>query len=519
MSDPAIPGHPSRGLSRGELGLLALLAGLIVLTVLTAWLPELRFGFFASDVDLLINGISALIAGAAAWLSWLRHRHMSDLASVYQAAAFLLFAITASAQTMAALGLDGGLLGLDLDAPRQAPLYAWSVLRVVAGALLLRSAWLRLRRPAGSYRHAGRSIALALGGAGVIIAFLYAAEPLLPPLLGAEAVERLAAPGSVLGPLPGITFLELALQSIGVIMLGGAALAYALAARRGMSAADPFLAAGLLLAAVAQVHFALFPGVYTGLVTSSDILRLCFYGFVVVGIQADAGATLRELRAANRQLHELRDVELANASLAERARLARELHDGLAQHLWLARLTTDRLSPAASPEELAGLRGELSALLDAGLDEARQTVMALRDAALADARFEDVLARQVRRFGEQTGLVTRVNADGLAEVDLSPRSAVELLRITQEALTNVRKHADATTIVVEAERAGEMVRLSIRDNGVGFDPAADHPGYGLEAMSQRAAMLGGRLSVESSPLAGTTLRAEIPLAPGTDRAT
>lgn len=515
MSDPApASSAPARRPSRGELGLLGLLVGLVALTALTVWSPRLRFAVLAPEVDLLINGVATLIAGAAAWLAWLRHRHMADLSAVYQAAAFVIFTVTAATQTLADLGVGEDELGLSLDDPRQAPLYAWSLLRVLAGALLLRAAWLRLRPRAASYRRAGLTIAASLAGGTAMVAVLYAVEPVLPPLLAAEAVERLAAPGTVLGPLPGVTLLELALQSVAVIILGAASVAYAMAARRGTGSADRYLSAGLLLAAFAQVHFGLFPGIYSGLLTSSDLIRVCFYGFIVFGIQADAGAALRQLRTANLRLHELRELELANASLAERARLARELHDGLAQHLWLAKLATERLAGERADTEIEQVRAELAGLLDAGLEEARQTVMALRDSTASNTPFAEVIARHVRRFEEQTGLSTRLEVRATSPEPVPPRAAAELLRIAQEALNNVRKHADATMVTVELAHGIEAVRLSVRDNGVGFDSAADHPGYGLQSMAERAAALGGRLDVDTSPLNGTSVRAEIPLRAG-----
>jgi signal transduction histidine kinase len=510
-SEPTAKEASPRGLARGELGLIALLAGLVALTLLTAVLPELRFAVLAPDIDLLINGLATLVASVAAWLSWLRYRHVADIPGVYQAAAFTIFSSTAGVQTLAALGIGEEALGLSLEQPRQAPLYAWALLRVLAGGLLLVAAWLRLARPAPR-RRSSVIIGLALAVAAVGTPAVYLLEPVLPPLLSAEAFVRLAAPDALVGPLPGITLLELALQSIAVGLLGAAAAGYAIAARRGGSPSAIYLAAGVLIASFAQIHFALFPGIYSGLVTSSDLLRIFFYGFVVVGIQAEAGATLRDLRAANQQLRELRDVELANASLNERARLAREIHDGLAQHLWLAKLATERLTDQASPAEVVTVRDELATMLEGGLEEARRTVAALRDASHSNAPLPDALARHVRRFEESTGLTARLSCDIEPQSSISPRVSAELLRVAQEALNNVRKHADATLVSLELTGNARLLRLSVRDNGVGFDAAAaDQSGFGLESMRQRAEAVGGRLVVQSAPLAGTTVVVEVPV--------
>jgi signal transduction histidine kinase len=503
---------PGRGsaLNRTESGLLLLVTGLLLLTIFTGLSPAVQFAVLATDIDLLINGLAALVAGVAAWLSWLRQRHMSDPAAVYQAAAFATFALTAVIQTLADLGIGERELGLSLDDPRQAPLYAWSFLRVMAGGLLLRSAWLSVRAPA-SFRRPGIVFAASLGAAVAVAVSLYAIEPLLPPLLTAEALARVGAPETLVGPLPGITLLELALQAVAVILLAAAATGYAIVARRRTRPAAPYLAAGLVLAAFAQVHFAVFPGIYSGLVTSSDVLRICFYAFVLFGLQAEAGATLRELRSANRELRDLRDAELANASLVERARLAREIHDGLAQHLWLAKLASERLTETATPASVRATREELDGLLDAGLAEARQTVAALREASNPNATLGELLAKHVRRFGEETGLDATSNVSDTPAIP--PRQAAELLRIGQEALNNVRKHADATRVDVRLAANGADVLLTVRDNGVGFDPAAEHSGYGLESMRERAVAAGGKLVVESSPQDGTLIAVHVPLPP------
>jgi signal transduction histidine kinase len=509
----SVTGERHRSLSSGEVGLLVLLVLLLGGTLLTGVLPGLRFAALAPNLDLLINGSSALVAGIAAWLSWLRYRHMADVAATYQTAAFLIFSITAVAQTLADLGIADVALGLSLTEPRQAPLYAWALLRVAAGGLLLVAAWLRLQPPT-SHRWSAMVVPTAVAASMVGTAAIYAFEPALPPLLRAEAFLRLEAPDSFVGPLPGITLLELALQSVAAALLAAAAFTFALAARVGRAPAGTYLAAGLLIAAFAQIHFALFPGIYRGLVTSSDLLRICFYAFVVFGVQAEAGAAFRALRLANRRLYELRDLELANASLAERARLAREVHDGLAQHLWLAKLATERLTGSATASDIATTRAELDGLLDAGLDEARRTVSTLREASRANAPFEEALERHVRRFEESTGMTARLNVQpGATTDDLSPLTTAELLRIAQEALNNVRRHADATVVNVELSRAEGRLRLAVRDNGIGFDAAAGRTGYGLESMRERAEAVGGRLQLESGPSAGTTVLVEVPITP------
>ncbi|HWH24882.1 MAG TPA: histidine kinase, partial [Candidatus Limnocylindria bacterium] len=426
--------QPGESRRRDDLLLIGLAVLLVMLTVLSLALP-LSFAVDAPLAKILLNQLAAVVALAAAWLSWLRYRNLGEAAAIYQTSAFVLFALSAGVQLCTSLGFGRDELRLGLDQPGQAPLYAWAFHRIVAAALLLRAGMLYLEPPSSSRRPV---LVILLPLLVVVAASLaaYGAEAILPPLLGAEAIARLQVIGEVAGVLPGITPLELLLQSTAVVLFAAAALAYARAARRRGSGALRWLAAGLTLAAVAQIHFAAFPGVFGSLLTTSDVLRVLFYACVVLGAQSEVGATLRELRSANRELVELRDAEVARASLAERARLAREVHDGLAQNIWLARLAAERLGRADTLEEVGPIREELEQLLEAGMAEAQQTVLALRDTGRPDAPFADALSHFVTRFAQRTGLSVRVHTTGLEAAGgaIPPRVGAELLRIAQEAL-------------------------------------------------------------------------------------
>ena len=116
---------------------------------------------------------------------------------------------------------------------------------------------------------------------------------------------------------------------------------------RGGPTSDAFTALGLVILAVAEVQYALWPSVYTNLVTISDIMRLVAYTVLLAGAFADQRSDLRALRSAYTALDRMRVNEAERATLEERARLAREIHDGLAQHLWFAKLKFERLSSHA----------------------------------------------------------------------------------------------------------------------------------------------------------------------------
>jgi signal transduction histidine kinase len=273
---------------------------------------------------------------------------------------------------------------------------------------------------------------------------------------------------------------------------------------------DAFLSAGLVVAAFSQLHFALDPVVASGIVTSTDALRLVFYAILVMGIQAELGADFSALRRANAELKRLRDVDAANATLAERTRLAREIHDGLAQSLWFAKLKQGRLTQNKSLDvEAVTTAGEVLEAIDTALAEARQAVMAMRVDPSAASSLEEVLRSYVEDFADRFGLRAEFEADGTLQ-RLPPRTEAEVLRIVQEALNNVRRHADATLVRVRSEREGPISRISVTDNGRGFDPAAVPEGrYGLSGMRERAELVGATLDIRSRSRDGTTITVEM----------
>jgi signal transduction histidine kinase len=197
------------------------------------------------------------------------------------------------------------------------------------------------------------------------------------------------------------------------------------------------------------------------------------------------------------------------SSVVERARLAREIHDGLAQDLWLAKMTAAKLArhPGLDPEARA-LCDELLRSIDSGLAEARTAVLSMSSAAEGIITLSELMERQVEEFSDRFGL--RVNAHIEEGQAVPPRVSIEMLRILQEALNNVRKHATARRIIVRLHyRRGSLV-LSIRDNGIGFDPEIVERGFGRQSMHVRAQSIGARLKIASVPGHGTTVTLRVP---------
>ena len=216
-------------------------------------------------------------------------------------------------------------------------------------------------------------------------------------------------------------------------------------------------------------------------------------------------------------VHELRSTrdELAAVSRdagisSERERLAREIHDTIAQDLTglvlvaqRARRELDNNHPAAAAEQLELIEDSARA----ALAEARALVTASAPVGLTGDGIMSALERLAERYTRETELIVSVDAGQLPAIERE--TEVVVLRCAQEALANVRKHASAThaTITVTADGAG--LTLSVTDDGIGFDPASAHTGFGLEGMSERLALVNGRLDIDSSG-AGTSVRATIP---------
>jgi signal transduction histidine kinase len=215
------------------------------------------------------------------------------------------------------------------------------------------------------------------------------------------------------------------------------------------------------------------------------------------------------------QLHATRDELVAVSRDAgvssERERLAREIHDTIAQDLTGLVLVAQRArrelvtnNTAATAEQLELI--EQSAR--AALAETRALVASSAPVGLTSEGISAALERLAERYSRETQVLVTVNATELPTI--ARETEVVVLRCAQEALANVRKHAKASRATIEILALGGDVTLSIMDDGIGFDTVSAHTGFGLDGMSERLALVHGKLDVHSSE-AGTTVRATIPL--------
>ncbi len=246
----------------------------------------------------------------------------------------------------------------------------------------------------------------------------------------------------------------------------------------------------------------------TGMLILGNHKTYAFKKHQLLLLQAVAGQAA--LMVQNSQLV----VEISyQAILDERRRLAREIHDGLAQTLAFLKLEAGRMQNyiAQGQMERVGqtLRGCYQTLSDAYLD-ARQAIDDLR--RVPDVRLPEWLKATARDFEELMNIPVHVDADSLSH-DFSPAIQAQLVRIVQEALTNVRKHAQARHVILRVQQVKDLVTIEVRDDGVGFSPE-DAPvitQHGLRGMRERAEMIGADFQIISRVGEGSTVRLKTPI--------
>jgi len=214
----------------------------------------------------------------------------------------------------------------------------------------------------------------------------------------------------------------------------------------------------------------------------------------------------------------MRESERQGAILAERERIARELHDSLAQVLGVVHL---RLRALASREDavtaaIALELIELADVCDEGYGDARGAILDLRESSRVGRDLLDSLRAYLDKYSSQCGIATSLQANFGHDLMLPPRNEIQIIRVVQEALANVRKHSGATAATVGITAAGGTVTFVVEDDGRGFDAAdgpSDGSGFGLHSMCERMELIGGTLLIDSASGRGTRVVAELPNVP------
>lgn len=302
----------------------------------------------------------------------------------------------------------------------------------------------------------------------------------------------------------------------------------------GYDLADPRFKLGLEMSR--QAYDEVYPVIQTELDPSRDdtlrsaaaaplITEGIVIGALFIGSQRPKAINQRHLELLTAIAHQIalaiRNVQLYNqleqmAVLEERQRLSREFHDGLAQTLGYLNLQAQQIEAMLDKEELPSAKEEVRALrkhVRAAYVDVREAIDGLRLSLENPGQLADRLREYTLDFAHQFEIETKFTA-APENLSTSPEIALQLLRITQESLTNVRKHAKASQAKVNLQEQEGAIELNITDNGEGFpstgfgDPS--HRSHGLTMMRERAEGLGGKFSVATSPGQGTHISVLIP---------
>jgi two-component system nitrate/nitrite sensor histidine kinase NarX len=212
----------------------------------------------------------------------------------------------------------------------------------------------------------------------------------------------------------------------------------------------------------------------------------------------------------------MRENERQGAIVAERDRIAREMHDSLAQILGVTHLRLRAVEAwpevSGSPRITAEL-ADLAVLTEEAYRDVREAILGLRESARVDRGLIESLRAYLEKYSHQSGVKTRLETSLDVEPSLAPGTEIQLIRVIQEALTNVRKHSGASSAIVRMSNGGEAVTIVVEDDGHGFDLTGTllgRDGYGLHTMRERMELIGGTLTIDSSPGNGTRITASLP---------
>lgn len=200
----------------------------------------------------------------------------------------------------------------------------------------------------------------------------------------------------------------------------------------------------------------------------------------------------------------------------ERLRIAHEMHDGIAQVLGYVNTkvaAANEYLRRGNPEEASTQLRELAGSARQAYTDVRESIVGLRTLPGSNRSLAEVLAEFLDQWKEQSGVSAQLTID--ADLRLQPSVELQVVRIIQEALTNIRKHARAAKVRVEVRKQGDRLLASITDDGVGFNPVSnsrgEFPRFGLTTMRERAISIGAVLELDTKPGSGTTVRFAMPL--------
>jgi signal transduction histidine kinase len=277
-------------------------------------------------------------------------------------------------------------------------------------------------------------------------------------------------------------FLVTALLAAQALANLAAFIGFGLRFREFRSDLDRWLSLGLMLVLFSSLYYVFTPLLASTYVSNGDFLRVLGFGVLLVGVW-------RAIRSA----------EFGRAVAEERQRLAREIHDGLAQYLFAVSTHASMLASGADPKTTLP---RLKTAAANAQQEARFAVLALSSAS-GQAPFDAALRRYVEFLSAEAELKVDLEIDD--SILLAPDEQIEVFRIVQEGLANARKHANARHVEVEIGQQNGQRTVAVRDDGEGFESVPEGAGLGLKSMQARTASIGGDFRLQSRPGRGTAV--------------
>jgi signal transduction histidine kinase len=437
------------------------------LTALVVTLPSVRFAYEQASGRVALETSAALIGLFAVIVFAGRYRQSRSVADLV---------LVGGLGSLVCTNLFFSVLPVAAGADPGGAFTTWAPLlgRLIAAALFASSSFLHDRSVVRPGRAAGQLGVVLLALNVALGLFVFLAADLLPAGLAPPPQSSIAPELDlpVISALQGLSFLTFGLAALGLV-------------RRGSDSRDPvfaWLAAGSALACCAALNYVLYPSLYSNWLYTGDAFRLGSYLAFLLGAVA-------ELR---REWHELAGA----AVLEERRRIARGLHDGVAQELAFIGRRAQRLSGAEAER--------IREAAERGLAESRRTLAVL--SRPLDEPFEDVLTEAVE-IAAQRG-PARVRLDIEAGIFLSHDHREALALIAREAVSNAARHSRATVISVAATRQPTLT-LRVEDDGCGFERADSSQGYGLRIMEERARAIGGEFRVSTGLGRGTCVEVTV----------
>jgi signal transduction histidine kinase len=452
-------------------------ASVLAATLLIAVLGRLRFAYDSLDAHVMIATAVAFIGLLAAGLvvaRFLRSHQLQDLALALALIVFSATNLFFSAVPSAFGELDSAFV-------------AWAPFcgRLVGALLFALSVAVPDREVPEPRRAAWLTLVggLAITGAIAVVVAIFAPswgdpmQDVIPPLVSDS---------------PHLTH-----DSLQLVLLALTVALYVLATvgfvRRAEETGDELLgwfALASPFAAAAALNYFFFPSLYPGWAYTADVFRLGFYLMLALG-------AAREIASWQEQLAEA-------AASGERRRIARDLHDGLAQELAFIVGQTRSLVEVSGEE---GPFANLAAAAERALDESRSAIAALsRD---VNDPLDIALAQAAEDVGARTG--ARIRFELAPGIHVSPDLREDLARIVREAVSNASRHGEASNVIVALSNT-DAIRVSVTDDGKGFDPDAPRRrGFGLTSMRERAELRGATVEVRSQPGEGTAVEVVVPV--------